>query len=89
MPGLPLHTLTDVWFNTLRKFPHKTVLVMDGARYTYRELESDIALLAGWLDALSVGGGDHVAVATSAPIDYGSASSFLMATCCSFAMALV
>ena len=63
MSGLPLHTLTDVWLNTVGKFPHKTALVMDGQRYTYRALDEDIARLAGWLHALGVRPGDRVAVA--------------------------
>lgn len=63
MPGLPLHTLTDVWLNTVRKFPNKTALVMDGRGYSYRELEADIARLAARLHALSVRPGDRVAVA--------------------------
>ncbi|MDF2440326.1 MAG: fatty-acyl-CoA synthase, partial [Abditibacteriota bacterium] len=63
MPGLPLHTLTDVWLNTVHKFPHKTALVMDGRRYTYRELEADIVRLAARLQALNVRAGDRVAVA--------------------------
>ena len=63
MPGLPLRTLSDIWLNTVEKFPHKTALVTDGQRFTYRELESDIARLAGRLKYLGVRPGDRVAVA--------------------------
>jgi acyl-CoA synthetase (AMP-forming)/AMP-acid ligase II len=63
MPGLPLHTLTDVWLNTVEKFPHKTALVMDGQRYSYRALETDIARLAGRLHAMNIQPGDRVAIA--------------------------
>lgn len=63
MPGLPLHTLTDVWLNTVGKFPNKTALVMDGRRYSFRDLETDIARLAGRLMTLGIQPGDRVAVA--------------------------
>ena len=63
MPGLPLHTLTDVWQNTVEKFPHKTALVMDGDSYSYRDLEHDITRLAGRLHELGIEKGDRVAVA--------------------------
>lgn len=63
MPGLPLHTLTDVWQNTVQKFPNKTALVMDGARYSYRALDDEIARLAGFLKAHNVAPGDRVAIA--------------------------
>lgn len=63
MPGLPLHTLTEVWVNTVSKSPNKTAVVMDGQRYTYRALDSDIARLAGHLQALGVQPGDRVAIA--------------------------
>lgn len=63
MPGLPLNTLTDIWLNTLGKFPHKVAVVMDGRRHTYRELDADIARLAGRLVALGVRPGDRVAIA--------------------------
>jgi acyl-CoA synthetase (AMP-forming)/AMP-acid ligase II len=63
MPGLPLHTLTDVWLNTVEKFPHKTALVMDARRYSYRELEADITRLTGHLQQLDIQPGDRVAVA--------------------------
>lgn len=63
MPGLPLHTLTDVWLNTVEKFPSKIALITDGQRFSYRELEFDIARLAGRLKYLGVRRGDRVAVA--------------------------
>jgi len=63
MPGLPLHTLTDVWLNTVHKFPNKTALIMDARPFTYRVLENDIARLAGRLRELGIQPGDRVAVA--------------------------
>jgi fatty-acyl-CoA synthase/long-chain acyl-CoA synthetase len=63
MPGLPLPTLTDVWLNTVGKYPRKTALVMAGRRCSYRELEVDIARVAGHLAALGVRTGDRVAIA--------------------------
>ena len=63
MPGLPLHTLTDIWLNTVEKFPRKTALVTEGARFSYRDLEFDIARLAGRLRDLGLRPGDRVAVA--------------------------
>jgi acyl-CoA synthetase (AMP-forming)/AMP-acid ligase II len=63
MPGLPLHTLTDVWCNTVAKYPRKLALVMGERRCTFRELDADIARLAGRLLALGVQPGERVAVA--------------------------
>ncbi len=63
MPGLPLHTLTDVWLNTVEKFPHQTALIMDGESYSYRALDEDIARLSARLIALNIQPGDRVAVA--------------------------
>ena len=63
MPGLPLATLTDVWLNTVSKFPSKTAVVMDGQRHTYRALDDAIARLAGRLLTLGVQPGDRIAVA--------------------------
>ena len=63
MPGLPLRTLTDIWTNTVGKYPRKLALVMDGRRYSFRELDADIARLAGRLVALGVQPGDRIAVA--------------------------
>ncbi|HAZ63583.1 MAG TPA: hypothetical protein DCZ72_08260 [Armatimonadetes bacterium] len=63
MPGLPLPTLSAVWTNTVSKYPRKLALVMAGERYTYAQLDAEIAKLAGWLDAQGIGPGDHVAVA--------------------------
>jgi acyl-CoA synthetase (AMP-forming)/AMP-acid ligase II len=63
MPGLPLHTLTDIWLNTVGKYPRKLAVVTGDRRCTYRELEADIARLAGRLLALGVVPGDRVAVA--------------------------
>ena len=63
MPGLPLLTLTNVWQNTVAKFPNKTALIMDGVRWTYRALDADIARLAGHLKTLDVAPGDRVAIA--------------------------
>ena len=63
MPGLPLHTLTDIWQNTVSKFPSKTALVMGGARWTYRQLGKDIARLAGYLKSCGVVPADRVAIA--------------------------
>lgn len=63
MPGLPLNTLTDVWRNTVGKFPAKVAVVVDGRRYTYAELDADIARLAGRLQDLGVEPGDRVCVA--------------------------
>jgi acyl-CoA synthetase (AMP-forming)/AMP-acid ligase II len=62
MPGLPLLTLTDVWLNTVSKFPNKTALVADGEYSSYRALETEIACLAGRLRAIGVAPGDRVAV---------------------------
>ncbi|MBI2298296.1 MAG: acyl--CoA ligase, partial [Armatimonadetes bacterium] len=63
MPGLPLPTLTAVWRSTVNKFPRKTAVVVDGQRYTYAQLDADIARLAARLQALGVKPGDCVAVA--------------------------
>lgn len=63
MPGLPLLTLTDIWHNTAAKFPHKTALVMGGERWTYRQLDEEIARLAGYLKSSGVAVGDRVAIA--------------------------
>ena len=63
MPGLPLHTLTDVWRNTASRFPNKEALVCDGWRHTYGELDAAIDKLAGRLQQLGVEPGDRVAVA--------------------------
>ncbi|NUP98654.1 MAG: AMP-binding protein [Armatimonadetes bacterium] len=63
MPGLPLHTLTDVWCNTVGKYPRKVAVVMNGERFTYRELDASIARLAGRLRQLGVAPGDRVAIA--------------------------
>ncbi len=63
MPGLPLHTLTDIWQNTVSKFPNKTALVMGGQRWTYRQLDEDIARLAGYLKSCGVMPADRVAIA--------------------------
>lgn len=63
MPGLPLHTLTDIWQNTVSKFPNKTALVMGGARWTYRALDEEITRLCGHLLTCGVEPGDRVAIA--------------------------
>jgi acyl-CoA synthetase (AMP-forming)/AMP-acid ligase II len=63
MPGLPLHTLTDIWQNTVSKFPNKTALVMSGERWTYRQLDDEIARLAGYLKSQGIAPGDRVAIA--------------------------
>ncbi|MCC7492215.1 MAG: acyl--CoA ligase [Fimbriimonadaceae bacterium] len=63
MPGLPLATLTDVWLNTVGKYPNKVALVMDGQRYTYRDLDARVRRLAGRLVELGLQPGDRVAVA--------------------------
>ncbi len=63
MSGLPLHSLTDIWQNTVQKFPNKTALVVDGTRYSYRQLDGDIARLAGYLKSLGIVPSDRVAIA--------------------------
>ncbi len=63
MPGLPLNTLTDVWHNTVGKYPGREALVCAGRRHSFRELDRDIARLAGRLQDLGVAPGDRVAVA--------------------------
>ena len=68
MPGLPLPTLTDVWRNTVGRYPTKVAVVVDGQRYTYGELDVDIARLTARLQDLGVEPGDRVAVAMPKPI---------------------
>ncbi len=63
MPSLPLNTLTDVWHNTVGKYPGREALVCAGRRHSFRELDRDIARLAGRLQDLGVAPGDRVAVA--------------------------
>ncbi len=63
MPGLPLHTLTDVWRNTASRFPNKEALVCDGQRHSYGGLDAAIDRLAGRFQQLGVQPGDRVAVA--------------------------
>lgn len=69
-PGLPLHTLNDIWLNTVAKVPRKIAVVMDGNRWSYEELEARIGQLAGGLAAWGIQPGDRVAVAMPNCLDF-------------------
>ncbi len=70
MPGLPLHTLCDVWDNTVAKFPRKVAVIFDSRPYTYGELDAGVRRLAARLQQLGVEPGDRVAVAMPNGIEF-------------------
>jgi len=64
MPGLPLHSVRDVWENTVGKFPRKTAIIFEGEERSFREIDELSAALAGHLQQrLGVKKGDRVAIA--------------------------
>ncbi|HUV38487.1 MAG TPA: class I adenylate-forming enzyme family protein [Planctomycetota bacterium] len=64
MNGLPIHTLHDVWTNTVEKFPRKTAVIWQDRRYAYGELDAMVRNLATRLAGdFGLARGDRLAVA--------------------------
>lgn len=64
MPGLPLHSLRDVWENTVHKFPRKPAVIFNGQSHSFEEIDRQSARLATLLHTrCGVRKGDRVAVA--------------------------
>jgi len=71
MNGVPLHSLRDVWYHNLDKFPSKTAAIDEGVRYTYCECDllSD-RLRRAFVARFGLGKGDTVAVAAPNCLEY-------------------
>jgi len=39
MSGVPLHSIRDVWYHNLEKFPRKTAVVFEGASHSYADCD--------------------------------------------------
>jgi acyl-CoA synthetase (AMP-forming)/AMP-acid ligase II len=64
MYGTQLGTLAGYWDNAVAKFPNSPAAIYDGATYTYRDLDLQIARIAGYLrQVCGVQPGDRVAIA--------------------------
>lgn len=71
MNGLPLHTLQDIWANTLEKFPNKTAVIYEGRSYTYREISSAIDRIGQTLRGrFGLRKGDRTAVAMPNSLEF-------------------
>ncbi len=71
MSGVPLHSIRDVWYHNLEKFPGKAAAVCEGAAYTYRECDRLSDRLRRQLaERLGFRKGDKVAVAAPNCFEY-------------------
>ena len=71
MNGLPLHTLPDIWANTLGKFPNKTAVIYEGREYSCREIDGVIARVGQVLRGrFGLRLGDRIAVAMPNSLEF-------------------
>jgi long-chain acyl-CoA synthetase len=71
MNGLPLHTLADVWRNTVDKFPTKAAVICDGEECTYQQLDALIARAGAALRGrFGLGKGDRIAIAMPNSVEF-------------------
>lgn len=64
MSGVPLHSIRDVWYHNLEKFPSKTAVIGEGQPHSYQECDllSD-RLRRQWAAPWGFSKGDKVAIA--------------------------
>ena len=71
MSGIAMHSIRDVWYHNLEKFPRKTAAVFEGAEYTYRQCDllSD-RLRGAFAERFGFAKGMKVAIAAPTCLEY-------------------
>jgi len=71
MSGVPLHSIRDVWYHNLERFPSKTAVICEGEGRTYAECEHISENLRGYLAAhCGFAPGGKVAIAAPHCLEY-------------------